>query len=61
MATGHDDTRPADVAIDNTIASARLEGIEPTTYDLELMQRVASGELTTEQAIAIALRPAASA
>ena len=42
-------------AIDNSVASARLEGLEATDRDLDLMKRVASGELTTEQAIQIAL------
>ena len=42
-------------AIDNTVASARLEGLEATEVEVELMKRVAAGELTTEQAIEIAL------
>jgi len=42
-------------AIDNSVASARIEGMEATAQDIELMKRVASGELTTEQAVEIAL------
>jgi prevent-host-death family protein len=42
-------------AIDNSIASARLEGLEASERDVDLMKRVAAGELTTEQAVAIAL------
>lgn len=48
-------------AIDNSVASARLEGLEASAQDVELMKRVASGELTTEQAIEIALGTAARA
>lgn len=48
-------------AIDNSLASARLEGLEPTQQDVDLMKRVAAGELTTEQAIEIALGTATRA
>jgi hypothetical protein len=42
-------------AIYNSVASARLEGLEASDADIELMRRVEAGELTTEQAIQIAL------
>lgn len=43
-------------AIHATIASARLSGIEAETADRQLMQRVSRGEITTEQAVALAVK-----
>ena len=42
-------------AIENTISSARLERLEPSERDIELMRLVADGLLTTDEAVAIAL------
>lgn len=42
-------------ALENAVASARLEGLEPTVTEIELMTKVAAGELTADEAVAIAL------
>lgn len=54
-AEAYDRLVTGDHAIDNTVASARLEGLKASAQDVDLMRRVAAGELTTEQAIEIAL------
>jgi PHD/YefM family antitoxin component YafN of YafNO toxin-antitoxin module len=37
-------------AVDEALASVRLEGLEPSPLGLRLMSAVAAGELTTDQA-----------
>jgi hypothetical protein len=51
---------PLRYALDNAMASARLEGLEPTQEFLEDCKQLAAGALTTEELIARAAARAIS-
>jgi hypothetical protein len=42
-------------AMADTLASLRVDGLEPDEFGLAVMQRVAAGEIDHEQAVAIFL------
>ena len=42
-------------ALDGALASLRVDGIEPTAFGAAVMERVADGEIDTDEAVAALL------
>ena len=39
-------------AVDDTLASLRVDGLEPSPFAMAIMQRIADGEIDEDQAVA---------